>query len=148
MFSINNFELCYRGTSFKVQGGSVIAAFFWAHNYVSEQFGNYVVYGSNNFPRYKESLFSFQSAIGSERRSNVIHMAAILESNMAAPDVNFDIAKRFLYIENRYRHLNGGPRCNISLEQELWAKLWSFWHHIGNQYGGHHWSRIFGVNFV
>ena len=26
---LNNFELCYRGTSFKVQGGSVIAAFFW-----------------------------------------------------------------------------------------------------------------------
>ena len=45
---LNNFELsllCYRGTSFKVQGGSVIAAFFWAHNYVSEQFGNYVEYG-------------------------------------------------------------------------------------------------------
>ena len=42
---LNNFELCYRGTSFKVQGGSVIAAFFLAHNYVSEQFGNYVEYG-------------------------------------------------------------------------------------------------------
>ena len=27
-------------------GGSVIAAFFLAHNYVSEQFGNYVEYGS------------------------------------------------------------------------------------------------------
>ena len=26
-------------------GGSVIAAFFLAHNYVSEQFGNYVEYG-------------------------------------------------------------------------------------------------------
>ena len=26
-------------------GGSVIAAFFLAHNYVSEQFGNYVGYG-------------------------------------------------------------------------------------------------------
>ena len=43
---LNNFELCYRGTSFKDQGGSVIAAFFWAHNYVSEQFGNYVEYGN------------------------------------------------------------------------------------------------------
>ena len=32
-------------TSFKVQGGSVIAAFFLAHNYISEQFGNYVEYG-------------------------------------------------------------------------------------------------------
>ena len=42
---LNNFELSYRGTSFKDQGGSVIAAFFWAHNYVSEQFGNYVEYG-------------------------------------------------------------------------------------------------------
>ena len=40
-----SFELCYRGTSFKVQGASVIAAFFLAHNYVSEQFGNYVEYG-------------------------------------------------------------------------------------------------------
>ena len=27
-------------------GGSVIAAFFLAHNYVSEQFGNYVRYGT------------------------------------------------------------------------------------------------------
>ena len=26
-------------------GGSVIAAFFLAHNYLSEQFGNYVEYG-------------------------------------------------------------------------------------------------------
>ena len=42
---LNNFELCYRGTSFKVQGGSVIAAVFLAYNYVSEQFGNYVEYG-------------------------------------------------------------------------------------------------------
>ena len=42
---LNNFE-CYRGTSFKVQGGSVIAVFFLAHNYVSEQFGNYVEYGT------------------------------------------------------------------------------------------------------
>ena len=29
-------------------GGSVIAAFFLAHNYVSEQFGNYVEYGILN----------------------------------------------------------------------------------------------------
>ena len=43
---LNNVELSYRGTSFKDQGGSVIAAFFWAHNYVSEQFGNYVEYGT------------------------------------------------------------------------------------------------------
>ena len=43
---LNNLELSYRGTSFKDQGGSVIAAFFWAHNYVSEQFGNYVEYGT------------------------------------------------------------------------------------------------------
>ena len=28
-------------------GGSVIAAFFLAHNYLSEQFGNYVEYGSS-----------------------------------------------------------------------------------------------------
>ena len=30
------------------RGGSVIAAFFLAHNYVSEQFGNYVGYGMCN----------------------------------------------------------------------------------------------------
>ena len=43
---LNNFELCYRdtGTSWS-RGGSVIAAVFLAHNYVSEQFGNYVEYG-------------------------------------------------------------------------------------------------------
>ena len=29
-----------------VEGGSVIAAYFLAHNYVSEQFGDYVEYGS------------------------------------------------------------------------------------------------------
>ena len=28
------------------RGGSVIAAVFLAHNYVSEQFGNYVGYGN------------------------------------------------------------------------------------------------------
>ena len=45
---LNNFELCYRGTgtSWSRGGGSVIAAFFLAHNYVSEQFGNYVEYGT------------------------------------------------------------------------------------------------------
>ena len=37
-----------------------------------------------HFPRYKESVFSFQSATGSEIQSNVKHMAAILEINMAA----------------------------------------------------------------
>ena len=30
-------------------GGSVIAAFFLAHNYLSEQFGNYVEYGMSCF---------------------------------------------------------------------------------------------------
>ena len=44
---VNNLELCYRGTgtSWSGGGGSVIAAFFLAHNYLSEQFGNYVEYG-------------------------------------------------------------------------------------------------------
>ena len=56
----------YRGTSFKVQGGSVIAAFFGAHNYVSEQFGNYVEYGTllhgydNAFLQNENAIFSFQ----------------------------------------------------------------------------------------
>ena len=49
---------------------------------------------------YSETLFSFQSGTVSEIRSNVKHMAAILKSNMAAPDVNYDIAKMFLYVEN------------------------------------------------
>ena len=34
-----------------------------------------------------------------------------------------------------------------ALEQKTWAKLWSFWRHIGNQYGGHQGSQIFGVYF-
>ena len=43
---LNNFELCYRGTgTSSSRGGPVIAAVFLAHNYVSEQFGNYVEYG-------------------------------------------------------------------------------------------------------
>ena len=42
---LNNFELCYRGTSFKVQGGFGNCGIFLAHNYLSEQFGNYVEYG-------------------------------------------------------------------------------------------------------
>ena len=44
---VNNLELCYRGTvrHGRGGGGSVIAAFFLAHNYLSEQFGNYVKYG-------------------------------------------------------------------------------------------------------
>ena len=37
-------EVPVTGTSWS-RGGSVIAAFFLAHNYVSEQFGNYVEYG-------------------------------------------------------------------------------------------------------
>ena len=72
-------------------------------------------------------------------------MAAILKSNMAAPDVNSEIAKMFLYIEN----IGIDTRMMVlgALEQEIWAKLWSFWRHIGNQYGGHHGSHIFGVYF-
>ncbi len=34
-----------------------------------------------------------------------------------------------------------------AIEQEIWAKLWLFWRHIGNQYGGHQGSRIFLVIF-
>ena len=34
-----------------------------------------------------------------------------------------------------------------AIEQEIWAKLWSFWRHIGNQNGGHQGSQILGVYF-
>ena len=34
-----------------------------------------------------------------------------------------------------------------AIEQEIWATLWSFWRHIGNQYGGNHGSQIVGVYF-
>ena len=68
---------------------------------------------SKHFPRCKESLFSFQSAIISEIQSNVKHFAAILKSNMAAS------WRKFWHCQNvprhrkhRYRHLNCGPRCN------------------------------------
>ena len=55
---LNNVELCYRGTgtSWSRGGGSVIAAFFLAHNYVSEQFGKYVEYGICDRTCQKESL--------------------------------------------------------------------------------------------
>ena len=47
-------------------------------------YDNFHMSDFNHFPRYRELLFSFQSAIGSEVQ-NVKHMAAILKSNMAAP---------------------------------------------------------------
>ena len=34
-----------------------------------------------------------------------------------------------------------------AIEQEIWAKLWSFWRHIGNQYGGHQGSQFLGSIF-
>ena len=34
-----------------------------------------------------------------------------------------------------------------ALEQEIWAKLWSFWRHIGNQYGGHQGRKFLGSIF-
>ena len=68
-----------------------------------------------------------------------------MKSNMAAPDVNSEIAKMFLEIENI------GIDTIIlvlgAIEQEIWTKVWSFWRHIGNQYGGHQGSQIFGVYF-
>ena len=72
-------------------------------------------------------------------------MAAILKSNMAGPDVNSEIAKMFLDIEN----IAIDTRMLVlrAIEQEIWAKLWSFWRHIGNQYGGHQESQMFGVYF-
>ena len=48
-----------------------------------------------------KSLY-FPSKVQQEVRYKVMskHMAAILKSNMAAPDVNSDIANMFLDIEN------------------------------------------------
>ena len=72
-------------------------------------------------------------------------MAAILKSNMAAPDVNSEIAKMFLDIEN----IGIDTRMLVlgAIEQDIWAKLCSFWRHIGNQYGGHQGSQIVWVYF-
>ena len=68
---------------------------------------------SKHFPRYKESLFSFQSAIRSKIRSNINHMAVILKSNMAAPWPKFWHCENVhIYRKHRYRHLNCSPRWN------------------------------------
>ena len=34
-----------------------------------------------------------------------------------------------------------------AIEQEIWAKLWSFWRHIGNQYGATRVRKLFGSIF-
>ena len=73
-------------------------------------------------------------------------MAAILKSNMAAPDVNYDIAKMLLYVENI--GIDTWMLVLDAIEQEIWAKLWSFWRHNRNQYGGNQGSRMLVVNFV
>ena len=100
---------------------------------------------SDHFPTYKESLFSFQSAIGNEVQSNVKHMAAILKSNMAAPGRKFwDCQNVPRHRKHRYRHYNVGPRCNRTGDM---GKIMVIWRHIGNQYGGHQGSQIFGVYF-
>ena len=73
-------------------------------------------------------------------------MAAILKSNMAAPDVNSEIAKMFLDVEN----IGIDTRMLVlgAIEQEIWAKLWSFWRHIGNQYGGPRGRKFLGSIFL
>ena len=35
-----------------------------------------------------------------------------------------------------------------AIEQEILAKLWSFWRHIGNQYGCHQVSQMLGSIFL
>ena len=47
---VNNLELCYRGTVRHGRGGGGFgnSGVFLAHNYLSEQFGNYVEYGTPN----------------------------------------------------------------------------------------------------
>ena len=88
---------------------------------------------SNHFPTYKESLFSFQSAIGNEVQSNVKHMAAILKSNMAAPGRKlWDCQNVPRHRKHRYRHYNVGPRCNrtgdmgktIVILAPYWKSIW------------------------
>ena len=99
---------------------SDMAAIWW-------QFPN-----GKHFPRYKESLFSFQSATGSEIQSKVKHMAAILKSNKAAP------WRKFWHCQNvprhrkhRYRHLNFGPRCNrIGYMGKTMVILAPYWNSI------------------
>ena len=49
-------------------------------------------------------------------------MAAILKSNMAAPNLNSEIAKMFLDIENI--GINSRMLVLGAIEQEIWAKLW------------------------
>ncbi len=90
---------------------------------------------SKHFPRYKVSLFSFQSATGSEIQINVKHMAASWNPIWRPPDVNSDIVKMFLDIENL--GIDTWILVLGAIEQEIWAKLQSFWRHIGNQYGCH-----------
>ncbi len=73
-------------------------------------------------PRYKESLFSFQSATGSE-----------IQRNMTAP------WRKFWHCQNvrrhrkhRYRHLHCGPRCNrtgdmgktMVIVAPYWKSIW------------------------
>ena len=65
---------------------------------------------------------------------------------MAAPNENSDIAQMFLDIENI--GIDTLMLVLGAIEQEIWAKLCSFPRHIGNQYGGHQGSLIFGVIFL
>ena len=92
-----------------------------------------------HYPRYKESLFSFQIATGSEIQ------LPYWNPIWRPLDVNSDIAKMFVDIDNI--GIDTWMLVIGAIEQEMLAKLWSLWRHIGNQYGGHQGSRIFGVYF-
>ena len=93
------------------------------------------------------AISEFQMAVTLLDMQFVKLMAAILKPNMAAPDVNSQIAKIFLDIENVQVGIDTCILVLGAIEQEIWAKLWSYWHHIGNQYGVHQGSRLFGVYF-
>ncbi len=62
-------------------------------------------------------------------------------------DVNSQIAKMYMDIENIQVGIDTCILVLGAIEQEIWAKLWAWWRHIGNQYGGHQGSQVFGVYF-
>ena len=83
---LNNFELCYRGTgtSWSRGGGFRNCGVFLAHNYVSEQFGNYVQYGIYNIyiyiylpPLLHQQKWSLNTGAGRKIHAGTWHYAVL-----------------------------------------------------------------------